>query len=88
MWGYMSCKFNQLVPFLLFISIKMDWKKYEYINKHIELYSHKTWHWSSIPEMELFNSGYIINHNDHRMKRLQPTDNSYTEYGLDGLSAR
>ena len=68
----------------------MDWKKYEYdmINKHIQLYSHKTWHWSAIPEIELYNSGYIIDHTEHRMKRLQQTTdiNFYTEYGLDGLS--
>ena len=68
----------------------MDWKKYEndMINKHIQLYSHKTWHWSAIPEIELYNSGYIIDHTEHRMKRLQQTTdiNFYTEYGLDGLS--
>ena len=62
------------------------------IEYHRIKYNHETYHWSNIPEDILYNSGFIHNYNELRLKRkfkLQNENKFYNplqEYGLDGLS--
>ena len=55
---------------------------------HHDSSGHTTWHWSVIPEDELFKAGWIHDFNKWRlMKRLKnKNDRKIQEYGLDGLS--
>ena len=56
---------------------------------HAQTTKHLTWHWSCVPEDELFKCGWIHDFNKWRMiKRLEMklADKKLQEYGLDGLS--
>ena len=67
-----------------------DYTLYEYdvMKQHRLTTGHKTWHWTQIPEQDLFNAGYITNFNKHRLtKRLKKNKGGpIQEFGLDGLS--
>lgn len=55
---------------------------------HHDSLGHATWHWSVVPEDELFKAGWLHDANKWRMmKRLKKKqDRKIQEYGLDGLS--
>jgi hypothetical protein len=43
------------------------------IKYHQETYGHQSWHWTQIPENVLFESGFIHDGNEYRLKRLSLT---------------
>lgn len=55
---------------------------------HFETTNHITWHWSIVPEDELFKAGWIHDFNKWRImkKEKNKKDKKIQEYGLDGLS--
>ncbi len=59
---------------------------------HRENYNQETYHWQNIPETILFDSGFIHDFNNLRLKRKRVYEeegkyfNPIREYGLDGLS--
>ena len=55
---------------------------------HHDSLGHTTWHWSVIPEDELFKAGWIHDFNKWRLMKRQKNkiDRKFQEYGLDGLS--
>ena len=70
------------------------WQQFEFeaIN-HFSFYNNSdyVWHWSNVPEIELYNCGYINNFNQYRLARLiaKNTDNIINrlkDYGIDGLA--
>lgn len=68
-----------------------DYTVYEHdvMNYHRSSTGHKTWHWTQIPEEELFHAGYITDFNKYRLaKRLKKHRGGghLQEFGLDGLS--
>jgi superfamily II DNA or RNA helicase len=62
------------------------------IKYHQETYGHQSWHWTQIPENVLFESGFIHDGNEYRLKRKlkweenQEYYNPLQEYGLDGIA--
>jgi phage/plasmid-associated DNA primase len=62
------------------------------IKYHQETYGHQSWHWTQIPENVLYESGFIHNGNEYRLKRKlkweenQEYFNPLQEYGLDGIA--
>jgi len=66
---------------------KENYLKFEYycINKHNNDFNHTTYHWSSIPDTVLIESGYFKSEYELRMKRKK-NNQILKEYGLDGIS--
>ena len=63
--------------------------EHDVMNYHRSSTGHKTWHWTQIPEQELFHAGYITDFNKFRLtKRLKKHRGGghLQEFGLDGLS--
>jgi superfamily II DNA or RNA helicase len=62
------------------------------IKYHQEIYGQQSWHWTQIPENVLFESGFIHDGNEYRLKRKlkwqenQEYFNPLQEYGLDGIA--
>jgi superfamily II DNA or RNA helicase len=58
---------------------------------HQNTFGHVTWHWTKIPENVLFESGFIHDFNEYRLKRKLKWEenkeyyNPLREYGLDGI---
>lgn len=70
---------------------KEGWNQYEHhiVDHHHLKYKHTVWHWSRVPELHLYNAGYINEYNKHRLERLTKSKegiNRHSDYGLDGLS--
>uniref|UniRef100_A0A6C0D713 Helicase ATP-binding domain-containing protein n=1 Tax=viral metagenome TaxID=1070528 RepID=A0A6C0D713_9ZZZZ len=70
---------------------KEGWNQYEQyiVEHHIKKHKHTTWHWSRVPELHLYNAGYINDFNKHRLERLAESKegiNRHKDYGLDGFS--
>jgi superfamily II DNA or RNA helicase len=62
------------------------------VKQHRLLPHTQAWHWSDVPEDELFDAGYIHDFNQRRLNRLaekvepkEPGQNRLRDYGLDGL---
>lgn len=66
---------------------KENYLKFEHycINKHNYDFKHVTYHWSSIPDTVLIESGYFKSEFELRMKRKK-NNQILKEYGLDGIS--
>jgi superfamily II DNA or RNA helicase len=70
----------------------LPYLQYEYqcINEHIKRFNAIAWHWSHIPEDELYEAGWIHSFNKLRLsrknKKIEGKDTSFREYGLDGLA--
>ena len=64
--------------------------EFEIIRKHREVLNCEVWHWTEVPEFELFESGYIHDFNKHRLNRLarksENQSNPYRDFGFDGLA--
>ncbi len=64
----------------------------EMMLKHQEDYGHITYHWNNVPEDILFESGFIQDYHNHRMKyknnylETGTYHNIYEEFGLDGIA--
>lgn len=64
------------------------------IKFHQETYGHQSWHWTQIPENVLYESGFIHDGNEYRLKRKlkweenQEYYNPLQEYGLDGIALK
>lgn len=60
------------------------------VQMHQEQAEQLTYHWSNIPESVLYESGFITNFNELRLRRMANKNankiNSVQEYGLDGIS--
>jgi superfamily II DNA or RNA helicase len=62
------------------------------IDYHRKNYDQTTWHWTQIPETVLYESGFVHDFNNLRMKRKERFEeegtyyNPVREYGLDGIS--
>jgi superfamily II DNA or RNA helicase len=73
---------------------RVNYKNFEYytMTQHQKETSQNTFHWDHVPESVLFDSGFIQNFRDIRMKRKGYYDmegkyyNVVREYGLDGIS--
>ena len=72
---------------------RIHFKNYEKycMNTHQKEYQQTTYHWDHVPESVLFDSGFITNFKELRMKRrgYYQNDKYYNivrEYGLDGIS--
>jgi phage/plasmid-associated DNA primase len=71
-----------------------DFHLYEHqcIKYHQETYGHQSWHWTQIPENVLYESGFIHDGNEYRLKKKlkweekQEYYNPLQEYGLDGIA--
>jgi superfamily II DNA or RNA helicase len=66
--------------------------EHEIVKQHRLLPNTEAWHWSDVPEDELFDAGYIHDFNQRRLNRLaekvepkEPGQNRLRDYGLDGL---
>lgn len=59
------------------------WYQYEKmcILKHIKERNHQVWHWSNIPDVHLYRSGFIHIFNENKIKNKKTQ-----EYGLDALA--
>ncbi len=51
------------------------------ILKHMTEHKHTVWHWSKIPKIHLYNSGFIHIFNENRLLKKKNI-----EYGLDALA--
>ena len=62
------------------------------VNQHQVNYNEITYHWTNIPESVLYESGFITNFNELRLRRMMDKNNgkinSIQEYGLDGISVK
>ncbi len=62
------------------------------IDYHRNHYDETAWHWTQIPEIVLYESGFVHDFNNLRMKRKERFEeegtyyNPVREYGLDGIS--
>jgi superfamily II DNA or RNA helicase len=62
------------------------------IEEHRKRPHTRAWHWSVVPEDELFEAGYIHDFSKHRhlrlmnKKRMEEGQNRLRDYGLDGLA--
>ena len=75
---------------------KLNYLEFELycVKKHSEDFNQITYHWSNIPESELYESGFITktfgSFRNFRLKRVEDKKNekinTIQEYGLDGLS--
>jgi superfamily II DNA or RNA helicase len=74
--------------------MEQEWLKYEHfiVSYHAEKYDHITWHNIMIPEDELYNSNYVNDFNEHRLKRIADNREKngkkllYSDFGMDFLS--
>jgi hypothetical protein len=68
-----------------------NYKNYEYfcVDYHTKNFNQQTWHWNSVPESVLYESGFIYDFNELRLNRKEfyQNNNQYynhlREYGLD-----
>ena len=74
------------------VDVVPDWKKYEFMSceRHRKEYNnHTVYEWENVPEELLRKMNYITDYNQHRLRRLnnyKKGENSFCDYGLDGVA--
>lgn len=69
-----------------------DTYEHEVVNQHSRISGTTVWHWSVVPEDELFAAGYIHDFNKTRLARIknkkesQGLEHHIRDYGFDGLA--